>query len=245
MKVINSLIPGMVPYALGWGKYSDPDPERYFFAVQFSRTKHFSCGSSKICCWVVELHRKGESPNGMFGFPVVTYNGALAHSVAWEKNWTTFFTTMLKVGLDYDKRENGHWPELEVVAGSSWKGHWQGDSPAFRRTTIKWPSDQAEPPSWRLMVWKCRNWRQDWRDCFLWHSCTLAHFTTSSTFYCWRYMTGNSTADCCCKIATWLGLVSTLIASFCASESSGKRKMVTGISGGPLLKWLQPQSSLL
>lgn len=116
MKAINSLIPGMVPSALGWGKYSDPDPERYFLLCSFLELNTSPVDPQKFAVRVVELHRKGESPNGMFGFPVVTYNGALAHTVAWEKNWTAFFTTMLKVGLEYDRRENVHQPELEVVA---------------------------------------------------------------------------------------------------------------------------------
>lgn len=34
-----------------------------------------------------ELHRKSNSPNGMFDFQVTTCDGKLPHTVAWEKRW--------------------------------------------------------------------------------------------------------------------------------------------------------------
>ena len=56
---------------------------------------------------LAELHHKSESPNGMFGFEVTTCDGKLPQTVAWGKNWATFFAKLLRGVLKLDIEANG------------------------------------------------------------------------------------------------------------------------------------------
>ncbi|OQE43171.1 hypothetical protein PENCOP_c003G07814 [Penicillium coprophilum] len=62
---------------------------------------------------VAELHSKGISPTGMFGFPVPTVCGIFERTVTWEKSWANCFANQLKRIIDFDKQTNGAWPEFE------------------------------------------------------------------------------------------------------------------------------------
>ena len=116
MQLMDSLIHGLVPTPIGWGKYEQKDPEIYFLLSSFVDMNTNAPDPEKLAARLADLHHKGTSPNGMFGFPVITYNGALAHTVSWEQDWATFFTTMLKAGLEYDTTVNGPWKELASAA---------------------------------------------------------------------------------------------------------------------------------
>ena len=97
--LMDSLIPGICPRPLGWGRYSQKDPARFFLLSTFLDLSNEPPDAEKLATRLAALHHKGSSPNGKFGFPVVTYNGALGHTVDWEESWATFFTTMLRAGL--------------------------------------------------------------------------------------------------------------------------------------------------
>jgi len=64
---------------------------------------------------VVELHEKGTSPNGMFGFHVPTVCGKMERTVTWEKSWAASFTHQLKDVIRYDNETNGPWPEYDAA----------------------------------------------------------------------------------------------------------------------------------
>jgi len=93
---IDALVPGLVPKAAGWGEYHNGESQVYFFLGDFhdmdlsaaSEPDHFT---SKIA----ELHRRGTSPNGMFGFSVPTVCGRMERTVTWEKSWAKSFTNQI------------------------------------------------------------------------------------------------------------------------------------------------------
>lgn len=64
---------------------------------------------------IAELHQKGVSPNGMFGFPVPTVIGVMERTVTWEKSWGKSFTRQLKDVIKYDNETNGPWPEYDAA----------------------------------------------------------------------------------------------------------------------------------
>ena len=72
--------------------------------------------AEKVATHLAAPHHKGSSLNRNFGFPVVTYNDALGHTVDWEENWATFFTTILRAGLKYDANVNGPCEDLSNIA---------------------------------------------------------------------------------------------------------------------------------
>ena len=51
----------------------------------------------------------------MFGFHVPTVIGKLERTVTWEKNWAASFTHLLKDVVEYDRKTNGTWSELDAA----------------------------------------------------------------------------------------------------------------------------------
>lgn len=62
---------------------------------------------------LAELHKKSRSPNGKFGYHVVTCDGKMPHNVEWEDSWAVFFGKLLRRICEIDLRNNGAWPKLE------------------------------------------------------------------------------------------------------------------------------------
>ena len=113
---IHSLIPGLVPAPHGWGKYKAGSKDTYFFLSDFLDLRTSAPDPVRFTSRIAELHRKSQSPNGMFGFDVTTCDGKLPHTVAWEKSWATFFGKLLQGVLKLDTDANGVWSKLEAVA---------------------------------------------------------------------------------------------------------------------------------
>ena len=113
---IHGLIPGLVPAPHGWGKYKSGSPDTYFFLSDFVDMDTSAPDPSQFTTRLAELHHKGTSPNGKFGFDVITCDGKLPHRVEWESSWATFFSKLLKGVLKLDTEANGVWPELEDAA---------------------------------------------------------------------------------------------------------------------------------
>ena len=113
---INTLIPGLVPTPRGWGKFKAGPTDTYFFLSDFIDMEVSAPEPIEFTDRVAELHHRGTSPNGMFGFPVTTCDGKLPHTVDWESSWAIFFAKMLRGVLKLDIDTNGPSPELEAVA---------------------------------------------------------------------------------------------------------------------------------
>jgi fructosamine-3-kinase len=112
---LNTLIPGLAPVALGWGKYGFEPPETYFFIEDFRDMDMSLPNPAKLARRVLQLHSL-TSPNGKFGFPVTTFDGIAPHVTKWESNWTVFFTCLLRTSVEYDRNANGDWPALTLAA---------------------------------------------------------------------------------------------------------------------------------
>lgn len=113
---INSVVPGFVPKAIGWGEYDNQGTTTYFFLGVFY-DMDFSTPPEpyEIMSMVSELHSRGTSPNGMFGYPVPTVCGRMERTVSWTSSWAESFTHQLKDVIKYDNDTNGPWPEYDVV----------------------------------------------------------------------------------------------------------------------------------
>lgn len=64
---------------------------------------------------LAELHRKGVSPDRLFGFHVPTVCGIMQRTVTWEKSWAASYTHQLKDVIKYDKITNGSSPAYEAA----------------------------------------------------------------------------------------------------------------------------------
>ena len=114
---IHKVVPDLIPAPRGWGKFKAGSPDTYFFLSDFVDME-VSAAPDPILFTkhVAEMHLKGTSPNGMFGFPVTTCDGKMPHTVEWESSWAVFFAKLIRGVLKLDIETNGPSPELEAAA---------------------------------------------------------------------------------------------------------------------------------
>ncbi|KAF7529464.1 hypothetical protein G7054_g9840 [Neopestalotiopsis clavispora] len=112
--LIHSLIPGLVPKPLGWGKFKAGFPETYFFIEDFLDMDFNVPDPDKLVRRMVELH-KNVSPSGLFGFSVPSCAGRIPHVTDWEPSWTKFFVRFIRKTFETDEETNGHWSDLSRV----------------------------------------------------------------------------------------------------------------------------------
>lgn len=72
--------------------------------------------ADEFCSKLAELHRKGKSPNGKFGFYTTTYLGMFPRwDDGWWDGWTDFMVNTLTELIKFDRENTGEWPELIAV----------------------------------------------------------------------------------------------------------------------------------
>ena len=115
-RAINEVVPSLVPQAVGWGSYQDGDSHVYFFIGDY-HDMDLSLAPEPISFMekIAELHTKGKSPNGMFGFSAPTVLGKFERTVTWEKSWAVCFSNQLKDVIQYDNTTNETWPEFDLA----------------------------------------------------------------------------------------------------------------------------------
>ncbi len=109
------LSPTLVPRPRAWGALESVQPTSYFLLLDF---KNFIPGLPDPVTLGVKLaamHETSRSPNGMFGFPIQTFDGARPQSVGWDPSWTSFFSKLLAEAYRQDTESNGLWPELDTL----------------------------------------------------------------------------------------------------------------------------------
>ena len=113
---IDAVVPGLAPKAAGWGQYHNGESQVYFFLGDCHDMDLFAAPEPvHFMSQIAELHRRGTSPNAMFGFSVPTVCGIMERTVIWEKSWAKSFTHQLKDVISYDNETNGPWPEYSAA----------------------------------------------------------------------------------------------------------------------------------
>lgn len=110
---IDTLVPGFVPKPLGWGEYDNGEAVYFFLGDFHDMDLAAAPEPSLFVDRVAELHRKGKSPSGKFGYPIPTVCGKMERTVNWEDSWAVSFTHQLKDVIKYDNETNGPWPEFD------------------------------------------------------------------------------------------------------------------------------------
>ncbi|KAI9667667.1 MAG: hypothetical protein M1821_000484 [Bathelium mastoideum] len=115
MSELHKLMPNFVPKPIAWGKLRDYQPEAYFFLIEF---KSFGPGlpnPAKLGARVAEMHKNSLSPTNMFGFHMVTYDGARPQVLDWDPSWASFFSKLVTEAYRQHVETNVVWKELEMV----------------------------------------------------------------------------------------------------------------------------------
>lgn len=115
--IIAEAVPDFGPHPVGRGDYiDDSNYHVYFYLMDYHDMDTQSPPDPAALAYAIaELHRNTSSPNGMFGYPVVTGRGMVNRQEHWDKSWAAQFTYLLKDLLTLDVITNGHWPELEAA----------------------------------------------------------------------------------------------------------------------------------
>ncbi|KAH7309169.1 Fructosamine kinase-domain-containing protein [Stachybotrys elegans] len=113
---INKVLPGFVPNPVGWGTYEKNQEQHFYYLADFHHIDLAGVPEpGTIASKLAELHSKGTSPNGKFGFHVPTVIGKMERTVTWEESWAKSFSNQLLDVIRYDNETNGPWPELAAA----------------------------------------------------------------------------------------------------------------------------------
>ncbi|KAG6989771.1 hypothetical protein G7Y79_00065g094820 [Physcia stellaris] len=101
-----------VPKPIAHGSFKQI-PNAHYYVCKFYELVQKLPEPSEFCKRVAALHTTSSSPNGKFGFHVVTYNGDLPqdneYTDTWESCFTNGFHHMIKLNLE----RGGPWQEIE------------------------------------------------------------------------------------------------------------------------------------
>ncbi|KAI0426549.1 Fructosamine kinase-domain-containing protein [Xylaria sp. FL1042] len=115
--LVAACAPGYGPNPIGKGMYQNENNTlTYFFVQNFhdldTETPPDPAG---LASTMALLHRNSESPNAMFGYPIVAGRGTSDRSEHWSESWADQFTYLLKDLLKLDNQVNGNWAEFDLA----------------------------------------------------------------------------------------------------------------------------------
>lgn len=114
--IITQHVPGFGPKPVGHGEYADDETGRhvYFYLMEYHDMDNQSPPDpAELALQIASLHRKAVSPNGLFGYPLVTGRGTTGRTEHWDASWAAQFTHLLEDLLELDHAVNGPWPAFE------------------------------------------------------------------------------------------------------------------------------------
>jgi protein-ribulosamine 3-kinase len=112
LSTIRSLMPDFAPQVYGWGECKGT-PGTYFLIMDFLDLIDEIPDPATLATLVSDMHKKGDSPTGMFGFDKPTCHGKIIQPNTWDSNWCRYFTRLLTVFYDADMEVHGSIPGFE------------------------------------------------------------------------------------------------------------------------------------
>src|SRR5947209_3567304 len=100
MTAIFQATPDFVLTPIAVGTYAS-DSDVHFFLCSFVDMIDEVADVETLPAKLAELDMKSISPNGKYGFPVSTYQGALQQPNTWTDSWEKFFSDMIQRCFDW------------------------------------------------------------------------------------------------------------------------------------------------
>ena len=113
---IHAVVGDYAPKPIAWGSFKKGADAHYYVCKFFELADELP-EPAEFCRTVADLHSRSRSPNGKFGFHVVTYNGNLPQNNNWANTWEECFTVGFQHMLDINVERGGPWPEMERLKG--------------------------------------------------------------------------------------------------------------------------------
>jgi protein-ribulosamine 3-kinase len=115
MKLLHDTAQNLTPAPIAWGTYA-ADPNIHFFLCEFvDMTNENILNPQELGRGLADLHMKGLSPNGKYGFSVPTLQGTIPQYTEWSDSWEEFFTKSIKKVFELELKSQGSDPEILVL----------------------------------------------------------------------------------------------------------------------------------
>jgi protein-ribulosamine 3-kinase len=118
LKAIHSLLPGFVPEAIAQGSYAS-NPDVHFLLMGFLDLTGDVPDVDSLPAKLAEMHLKGVSSNGKFGFHLPSglpyLQGDFEQPNTWTSSWETLFTTMYVRIFDWEQCMHGEDEEMRIL----------------------------------------------------------------------------------------------------------------------------------
>jgi protein-ribulosamine 3-kinase len=114
MTAIYNAIPGISPKPLGHGTYEN-DPDTHFFLCHFHTMTDGIPNVKDLPLAVAKLHELGISPNGKFGFPVITFQGRLPQNTFECDTWEESFSHGIELFFQAEEEAQGFDEEMAAL----------------------------------------------------------------------------------------------------------------------------------
>jgi protein-ribulosamine 3-kinase len=111
MKALYAVMPELVIEPISWGSYDD-EPDTYFFICRFHEMSDDIPDVSDFPALLAEMHRRGVSKMGTFGFPLTTYGGRNPHYFPPSRTWEECFSGGLENTFNMEERTQGETEEM-------------------------------------------------------------------------------------------------------------------------------------
>lgn len=95
MSALYRVMPKFVPVPVGCGSYTS-DRDIHFFICELVNMTDEVPEIQAFCKLLAQLHYKGISPNGKYGFAVPTYKGTIPQYTQWHDTWEESFHHSMK-----------------------------------------------------------------------------------------------------------------------------------------------------
>ena len=112
MTALYKTIPDSTPAPVAWGTFAT-NSNIHFFLCHFIDMIDEVPEVQTFVARVAELHIKGISPNGKYGFPVPTYMGQMPQYTTWTDSWEAFFTVSMERLMMVIEETQGPDPEMK------------------------------------------------------------------------------------------------------------------------------------
>ena len=114
LSLIHSLFPALVLEPFGYGQY-ECESNTHFILMEFLQIDSGLPDPEKLAVTISELHKRGTSPTGKFGFDGSNCHGRMVQEHYWDDSWCRYFTWLLDIYADEEIRVNGPYPEFEAA----------------------------------------------------------------------------------------------------------------------------------
>ncbi|KAK8052076.1 hypothetical protein PG993_003461 [Apiospora rasikravindrae] len=114
MRALREAMPDLTPLPIGTGQYTS-DPDKFFYLCEFRELVEDVPDVEDFSSMIAEMHKRGVSPDGKFGFPVPTYGGRLPMLYPPSDTWEELFTQVMDTTFVVEEESQGVDADMQAL----------------------------------------------------------------------------------------------------------------------------------